>query len=272
MVYTFSLNQLQPLLAFPFHQPRGLQKLIIGAALILLGIFIPILPTLFVLGYQSALARRAIRTGELVMPEWTDWSTLLVDGLKVFGVGLIYVLPAIAVIMVGYAGMLSTSVMMAVMEDAGPNEVLRWMWVPLLGSLGGIGLFGVGMLLALLAGAFAPVALVRMIATDSFAAAFRMREVWAILRADLGGFVLAYVLILGVSLASSLAAQVLFFTVVLLCLAPLATVFYGMYVWTVGSGLIGLAYRDAVEKLAVRLGTPPSGVPDQPAAAPSAPA
>ena len=267
----FSLTHLQPLIAFPFRQPRGLQKLVIGAALTLLGIAIPILPTLFVLGYQSAVARRAIRTGELEMPEWTDWSTLLVDGLKVFGVGLIYTLPAIAVIMVGYAGMMSTSVMAAIMEDAGPNEVLRWMWVPLLGSLGGIGLFGVGMLLALLAGAFAPVALAHMLATDSFAAAFRVRQWWPILRANLGGFVLAYVLILGVSMAFSLAVQVLSFTIVLCLLVPLATVFYSMYVWTVGSGLIGLAYRDAVEKLAVQPALPPSAVPDPPAA-PAAPA
>jgi hypothetical protein len=260
----FSLNPLQPLLAFPFRQRQGTQNLVIGAALLLFSLAVPILPALYVLGYQAVVVRRALRTGELEMPEWTDWSALLVEGLKAFGVSLIYTLPAIAAIVLGYAGMLSTSVMAAIMEDAGPNEVLRLMWVPLLGSLGGIALFGVGMLLALVAGAFAPVALAHMVAAERFAAAFRVREWWVILRANLGGFVLAYVLILGVSMAFSLAVQVLYFTLVLCWLVPVATVFYAMYVWTIGSGLIGLAYRDGVAKLATPLAPPAPALPDPP--------
>ena len=239
MAQSVSMNNLQTLLEFPFRQPKGPEKLAIGGALTLLGFIVPILPGLVVAGYQAAIARRAIRTGELVMPEWDDWSGFLLDGLRVSGAVLIFMAPAILTFFAGYGGMMATSVGAAIAEEGGASELAPFMPLMLLGSFGGIALFGVGMLLLLASFAILPVALAHVVATNSFAAAFRVREWAPILRANLGGFVLGYVLLMGVSFVGSFAIQILQFTIVLCCLVPLVLAAYSMYMGTIGGGLFG---------------------------------
>jgi hypothetical protein len=250
MTTTLNTSNLQTLLEFPFRQPNGPQKLAIGAALSLAGLVIPIVPTLFVLGYQKAVARRAILTGELVLPEWDDWSTYLMDGLKVLGAALVFALPAILAFVLGFGGMMVTSVGAAIAEEGGSAQQVAWTLPLLLGSFGGIAFFGGGMLLLLAVSVFVPVALAHMIATDEFAAAFRFREWGAILRANLGGFALATVIVMGVGFVFSFVAQILQMTLVLCCLVPLLAGAYSMYVGTISSALFGLVYRDGQAKLA----------------------
>ncbi len=267
MANSLSTNSLQSLLEFPFKQPKGTEKLVIGAALTLLSFAIPILPSLVVAGYHAAIGRRAIRTGELVMPEWDDWSGFLLDGLKVAGVTLVFMAPAIAAFFLGYGGMMATSLGAAFVEDGGPAEIVPLMPVLLLGSFGGIALFGVGMLLLLAAAAFLPPALAHVVATGSFAAAFRVREWGAILRANPGGFVLGYIILMGVSFVGTFAIQILQLTIILCCLVPLALAAYSMYMGTVGSALFGQVYREGVAKLQAAPAAPPPVPPAPPAPA-----
>jgi len=270
MTNGLALNNLQSLLEFPFRRPNGTQKLVVGAGLLLLSFAVPIVPGLFVAGYLWAVTRHAIQTGELVLPEWNDWSTLLVDGLKVTGVTLLFLLPAFMAFGLGYGGMMGTSVAAAIVEDAGPSELTPLMGFLLLGSLAGVAAFGVGMILMLAASAILPVALTHMIAKDEFAAAFAFREWGAILRANLGGFLLGYMLMLGLSFVLTIAIQILQLTIVLCCLVPVVVAAYWMYTGTVGSGLFGLIYREGVEKLRAvpaEVSAPPEVPPAPPAPA-----
>ena len=59
------------------HQPHLGRKLLIGSALS----FIPIV-NLFAFGYLYRFAAQLRRTGQLSLPEWTDWADLFTDGLK----------------------------------------------------------------------------------------------------------------------------------------------------------------------------------------------
>jgi hypothetical protein len=267
MAYSLSTNALQSLLEFPFKQPRAAEKLVIGAAITLLGFAIPILPGLAVAGYHAAIARRVIRTGELVMPEWDDWSGFLLDGLKVAGVTLVFMAPAIVTFMIGYGGMMMTSVGAAIVEDGAANEIVPFMPLLLLGSFGGIALFGAGMLLLLAAAALLPPALAHVVATGSFAAGFRVREWWPILRANLSGFLLGYIVLMGVSFVGTFAIQILQFTIILCCLVPLALAAYSMYMGTVGSALFGQVYREGVAKLQAAPAAAPPVPPAPPAPA-----
>jgi hypothetical protein len=259
-----TMNTVQSILEFPFKQPNGTQKIIVGAALTLLSFVVPILPGLVVTGYQAAIARRAIRTGELVMPEWDDWSTLLLDGLKVTGVLLIYLAPAILTFIFGYTGMMFTSVGAAIVEDNSARELVPFMPILMLGTFGGIALLGVGLVLVFAAGLVLPAALMHMVATDSFAAAFRVREWGGLLRANLGGFLLGYVLLLGLSFVFSFVTQILYLTIILCCLMPVVMAVYSMYMGTIGSALFGQVYREALAK---RDALPPAVPPAPPAPA-----
>lgn len=250
MTNPLTASHFQSVLEFPFRRPQGIEKLAIGSLLTLMSFIVPLVPLVLVIGYQVAVARRAIRSGELELPEWAEWSQLLVDGLKAWGVTLIYLLPAVLAFVLGYAGMFGASFGAALVEEAGLVEIVPAMPLLLIGSLGGISLFGLGMVLALVAAAVLSPALMHMIAKDEFAAAFRVREWWAVLRANLSGFILATVLVLGLTFVFSFLVQILQFTIVLCCLVPVAYSAYTMYVGTICNGLYGLVYRDATARLA----------------------
>ena len=80
------------------RQPKLGLKLLIGSGLS----FIPIV-NLFAFGYLYRFAAQVRRTGQLSLPEWTDWAGLFSDGLKFAVVWLAYwVLP------LGVAALLSS--------------------------------------------------------------------------------------------------------------------------------------------------------------------
>lgn len=87
---------------FVFEDEQWIVKILIGAAILLLGVLfswlllIPLILAWALLGgYAVEIVRRVLR-GELdSLPEWDNWGVLLVDGLKVVVIGIIYALPLI---------------------------------------------------------------------------------------------------------------------------------------------------------------------------------
>src|SRR6185503_7118827 len=96
MTTSFTTDNLQTLAKFPFTDPQWKNKFLIGGLLTLAGYAFPLLPLLFVYGYCAQIMRRIIvEKGEPYLPEWQDWGKFLLDGLKLGGVGLIYILPGL---------------------------------------------------------------------------------------------------------------------------------------------------------------------------------
>ncbi len=257
-----TLSGLQELLAFPFRQPRWQEKLLLAALFTLVGFAIPLVPTFVVMGYFAAVARRAITEGVLHLPEWAEWDRLLLDGLRVFGVGLIYTLPSIGLMLVSFALMFGTSAFAGLLESGGDEAILRFMWLALAGSLGGVALMGLALLMAFVTGMVLPPATMHVIATGDFAAAFRYREWWPILRANFAGFVWAYLLVMGVSFALGFILQILYVTVILCCLIPFLMMGISVYTSVIYQAAFGLAYRAGVEKLSPAAGPAPAAAPD----------
>jgi hypothetical protein len=112
------------------------------------------------------------------------------------------------------------------------------------------------MLLMLTGLVIVPVAAGHVIATNQFGAAFRVREWWSIFRANLSGYLITYVLILGFWMALSFAIQILYFTVIFCCLLPFVMAFVMMYVMIIASVLFAQAYEAGVKKLALPAATP----------------
>jgi hypothetical protein len=94
----FSTKKLSQLLTFPFKAEDANKKILIGSLLVLAGFIIPIIPFFFVFGYAAKISKRITSgDGKLTLPEWTDWGTLFKDGARLFGIYLVYSLPAIFV-------------------------------------------------------------------------------------------------------------------------------------------------------------------------------
>lgn len=90
--------------AFVFEDKDWFVKILIGAAILLIGILFfwlllipPLLAAALLMGYGVEITRRVIRGNPLVLPEWENWGALLVDGLKVIVIGIVYALPAIVI-------------------------------------------------------------------------------------------------------------------------------------------------------------------------------
>jgi hypothetical protein len=86
-----------------------------------------------------------------------------------------------------------------------------------------------------------------MVAKDSFGAAFQINEWWPIFRANLGGFILSYLIIIGVSMIYTLAVQALYFTFILCCTIPILAGIFGFYLYLISSEIFAQAYRLGLE-------------------------
>ena len=249
MTTSFTSDDLQALVKFPFQDPQWKSKLGIGSLIMLAGFIIPIVPIFFLYGYCALIMRGIIvDRKEAFLPEWDDWGKLFIDGVKIFGITLIYMLPFILLMIVGYAVFFATAMIPAFTynPDTGSNP---GGFFPVIGVIIFMGTFGVGMLLMLIISFFLPAIVTHAIATDEFSAAFRFREWWDIFTANIGGFVIAYVILAGFWIAMSVVLQVLYFTIVLCCLVPFIIIIVYLYMMVIGSVMFGQAYRDGVDKL-----------------------
>ena len=249
MSTSLTSDDLQALVKFPFEDPKWKSKLGIGSLVMLAGFIIPIVPILFLYGYCAQIMRSIIvDRKEPFLPEWDDWGKLFMDGLKIFGITIIYSLPFILLMIVGYAVFFATMMLPAFTynPDSGSNP---GGFIPVIGMIIWLGTFGVGMLLMLAISLILPVTVTHAIATDEFSAAFKVGEWWHIFTANIGGFLIAYVILAGFWIALTVVLQVFYITIVLCCLVPFIIVGVYIYMMIIGSVMFGQAYRDGVDVL-----------------------
>ncbi len=192
----------------------GYDPLLIGSV-IYLGVFlVPVIgPFLgfFVRGYGFRLTQAAAR-GQTAPPEFDDYGDLFVDGLKLFGLGLLYGLAFLFV-----AG-LTAAVGYAVHEVLGLVVLAGWV---------------------LVAGYFYPAVRAILAATDSFEAALSPERVAAF--AFTGTYLKAYLLWIPISILVAVVALASLFTIVgIVAVAAWALYLQAAY-W-------GYHYREAVAK------------------------
>jgi hypothetical protein len=230
---------LNHLLTFPFKDSQTRKNFAIGALLLFASTIVPILPYLPVLGYVMKIMRQVLAGQQPSMPEWDNWETLFKDGLKLFGVRFIYVLPLLLVMLPVFLLFLIAPILGASTE----NEAL--FVLPIF-------IFVLSMMcltpLFILAGLLIPAAEAHVVTQNEFSAGFRIREWWQIFRANIVGFLLAYLFIYVISMLITFAFQILIFTVILLCLLPIITPLLSMYIVLIQYSLIAGAYREGTLK------------------------
>jgi len=251
---TYTTNDLKELFAYPFQDPEWKKKFLIGSLIVIGGYIVPIIPFVIIYGYIAQIMRRIIvEKGEPFLPEWDDWGKLLTDGFKLLGAMFVYMLPLFVVLFGGYiiffvVFVFSASAGAEVSRSGGEMPLIALL-VPLVGGVGLSVLYGLVLLVALAIGLVLPAIMGHVIATDEFAAAFRVREWWAIFRANLGGFLIAYVILLAISSALNFVFVFIYLTVILCCLLPFLLGPLTMYIMAIYSVVFAEAYREGVEKL-----------------------
>lgn len=251
MQQNFTMNGLQMLLYFPFKDAESRKKLAIASAMGLASFIIPIIPSLFLLGYAGMIMRQIIVDNqEPSMPDWMDWNELLSFGAKLFGVIFIYTTPALIPLLLGYFGIMLPALMDAF--TGGQGAIFESNGFPaifMLGTVGGMALFALSIVLSLLLWIVLPPALGHVVAKNSFAAGFQVRGWWKVLKANIGGFVLSLILGGGLYIVMMMVFQIIYMTLILCCILPFLMAFISAYMTIVISTLFAQAYHEGSQKL-----------------------
>lgn len=156
---------------YMFDDDQWITKILIAAAITLIGVAFGILVIPAILafallgGYGVEVTRRVIEKRSPVLPEWDDWGTLLLDGLKVWVIGIVYALP---VIILG----LCLSPVTAVASDS--SEGLASLFGSVLGCF--------NFLWGIVVGLLVPAAIAFFVVEGEISAAFRFGDVIGFVR------------------------------------------------------------------------------------------
>lgn len=210
-------------LSFVTQDKDWIKKILIGAVLVLTGI-----GTIPVLGWGLEITRRVIRGDTELLPEWTEFGKFIVDGLKLIAVAIVWSLPY--VILSACLGGLGTA-----LGNSGSQTDLSTATTVLSVCLGIIALpyfIVYGLLLPGMAGILAE--------KDSLGAALNPMSAWKLVRANIGGYVIAF-------LVGDIILSVATFVGTLVCVIGLfpATA----YAYAVLGHIYGQAHRKAMESM-----------------------
>lgn len=232
-------------LVFPFDGKDWAMKITIASLLILVS-FIPVFPVVLLLGYLAEIIRRIVLEQQSPsLPEWDDLSAYFQTGFRLFAAGAVYMIPATALIVIGYAGM----IVPVILIDTGLLGEGEAVGLLIMGYLLGFGLMGIGAMISMVTGVILPVAGTHVVVQEDFTAAFRFGEIWKIFKSNWAGFLIAFLILIGGCVVLYYASYFLVATVILCCLYPFALCYISAYLSFVGAALFGEAYRIGISNL-----------------------
>jgi hypothetical protein len=214
---------------FAFEDTEWLKKVGIAALVIL----IPVVGGIILMGWGLEITRRVINKEPQPLPDWNDFSSFLSKGFQAFVAVLAYILPIILIVVCGQVVTVAAGVGASAIGGSNDNAA---------GAAGGlavivmicmycfIALFGITVAIIM------PPMLGNLAATGQLGAAFRFSEIFGLLRAAPGPYLLS---ILAIAVASMI-------------LSPLGSAVCGIgvlatsaYITTASSHLYGQAYNAA---------------------------
>jgi uncharacterized protein DUF4013 len=191
---------------FVFDDPRWLPKILIGGVFVLASFVL--IGAIFLLGYAARLVRNVIAGVQHPLPEWDALGEYFAEGLLLFCVFLVYILPiAVMAILLGIPAALMSNAETSGMRDIGSGVFgcASCLLVPFI--------FAIWL--------FLPASLLLTITTRRFGAAFEFKRVWAFIKNNIGNYLLAIVVTI---IARFLGGA----GVILLCVGVFFTEFWGM--------------------------------------------
>jgi uncharacterized protein DUF4013 len=243
MLLGFNLNHL---FVFPFQDNEARKQFLIGCLIYLAGFFIPILPWLIVTGYNAILVRQILRGEAPHLVPWDNWEALLKDGARLFGIRLVYSIPLLILILPLVLIFFVVPFFPILVQHGGSRSIGIVSFSIVLISTG-ISLLI--MPLSLVIGLMVPAAEVHVIARDDFMAGLQIRDWWPIFKKNWGGFVVALAIVYGLMMIMSFGIQMMFITLVLLCLLPIFIPAVSMYYSVIQYVAFAQAYKDGNDRL-----------------------
>lgn len=250
---TITTQSMQNLITSPFQDEKWKEKFLFGSlfaflTLVLMPtIVLPLITVALLMGYFGRLLRGVALEGrQPYLPEWDRWDDLFKDGFRVLGAGLIYGAPGIFLVLLGIGMIYLLPIVSGLVAY---EESYLFFFVLIASQFAAMVLMGFGMLWGMLVNFFYPAAAAHLLVEDQFFAAFRISEWWAILRANLFGFLLAFLLMMGASMMVGFVVNIFYMTIVLCCLIPIIVSPLNFYLTVFTGALFGQVYRDGAREL-----------------------
>jgi hypothetical protein len=181
-----------------------------GGLFMLASVFI--IGAFFVYGYLAKLVRNVIAGDPHPLPEWDDLGEYFSEGLRMFGVALVYTLPFIMLMFI--------FIVPSIIAEAADSDALRNLGGGMAACVWCIA-FTLGMAMAL----WLPGALLFTAVERRFGAGFEFAQIAAFIKANIGNYLLAFVVWLVVRM-------VVPFGMILLCVGIFFTGFWSLVVAT----------------------------------------
>lgn len=247
MFFGFDLNQI---FSFPFQDSDSRKHLLIGGLMAVAAMIIPLLPHWIILGYAGMIARQVLRGETPHMMAWEDWSGYLKRGARLFFIRLILSLPILLMVLPIFIGGIALPWITSGMRGS-EQEAMAFIF-----SLGTIGIICITIPLSLPLALGISVAEIHVLEKDEFSAGFHFKEWWQVLRANLSGFVIAFVLHYFVSVAFVFVMQILAATFILACLLviliPGMTIYLTLLMYVINA----TAYRQGMIRISEKESSP----------------
>ncbi len=196
--------------AFVFEDARWLNKVLIGGLFQLLAMMLIGIP--FLLGYLAKMIRNVIAGDPLPLPEWDDLGEKFTEGLRLVGVGFVYILPLFVLIgiFVIPAAILGT-ISQHTNSDFDPAGcVVAGMWCLI---------FPISLAYMF----WMPAAMLHAVVEQRFGAAFEFGRIKNFIVDNIGNYLLSIVILFVARVAASLG-------LILFCIGIVFTAFWGMLV------------------------------------------
>ncbi|HWW61746.1 MAG TPA: DUF4013 domain-containing protein, partial [Thermoanaerobaculia bacterium] len=154
-----------------------------------------------ILGYYARTTRNILAGQQLPLPEWDDIGGFFSEGLRLFGVALVWALPVIAL---WIFSAISAGMMSLVDSDAARTAG---------GAAFGL-VYCIQIPLGLVLRFVVPVAMLRSIAEDSFSAGLQFGRVFAMIKANFVNFLLAFLIAFIASIAGAVGLLACFIGII----------------------------------------------------------
>lgn len=194
--------------SYVFDDPDWVTKILIGGLFYIAGFMI--IGWFFILGYVARTARNIIAGQERPLPEWENLGDFFNEGLRLFGVMLVVVLPLVAL---AFLFMIPAGILGSV-----DNEGVRALGSGLSGCF-----FCLFFPVTLAVWFFLPAMLLFATVEQRFGAAFEFRRIWPFIKQNIGNYLLGLVVMI-------IARFIASFGIMLLCIGVVFTGFWSFLI------------------------------------------
>ncbi len=203
--------------SYVFEDEDWIKKIAVGGLISL----IPIIGILLVMGWGVEITKRVINGDVEVLPDWSDFGGYLTKGFLVGVIGFVFMLPVIL--------LQSCSSLPFLFENADETMITIFTIMTVC-----FGCFTT--LYSIAAYLFLPAAIARYAATDEFGAAFKLGEVFKMVKENLASY--------GMVLLGGIVASIVASLGVIAC--AIGVLFTAVYSFAINGHLWGQAYNVSV--------------------------